>query len=263
MSKSSRDPVESLRQKLSKDVLRSAVDQLLGTTARKRGPSQADLEMKVVEIVYLYNCTAEDPTLYSQVRDELQEIEKAAEKLIKRIERSDPLTMSRFRATHLRNWFLQGKDTADLLDDRMLADGRETKLVTLLRDITHVAKQARAPDVWHVESGKKAEYSGPEHAKRGLVGDCILLFKTYRSGGPKATEGSDFFVFLSFVWELATGKSEVSLRKMALPLLKLDREADGDTANLEKSRSDVIKSLQQERRATPPAKSIYPKSPSR
>ena len=218
MSKSSGDVIEGLRQKLSKDVLHSAVNQLLGIKTQKKRP---ETEMKIAEIIYLYKDMASDSILMSQVRDELQGIEKATGKLIKCIELSVPLTMSRFRATDLRDWFLQEKDTSDLLDDHMLADGKKAKLVTLLRDVMHVAKQARDPEVWPIGLGDEARYSGPPFAKRELVRCCLQLFKAHRPGEATSTENGDFLLFVGFVWELATGESDVNLKTVASDILKL------------------------------------------
>lgn len=258
MNKSNRDAVENLRKSRPKEILRCAVDLVLGTTVPMERSSQTEIETKIAEIVHLYKCPAGDPTLYTQVRDELQEIEKAAEKLIKCIERSNPLTMSRFRAGHLRGWFLQGTDTTDPLDDRMLADGRETKLVTFLRDVTHVARQDRKPDVWAIGSGKQAKYPEPEHAKRELVRDCVRLFEAHRPGEAKSTLNGDFLLFVGFVWELATGQAEVSLKTVALPILRQWRKMKKAAAEPEKTRSEVIETIQNERGKKLPGKLPYP-----
>ena len=180
---------------------------------------------------------------WTDFRNDLREIAARAEALRQRIARAEAVSISLLGTNGLLRALFRTKRDADGQPiqeaggwrDEYCKGAAESEILDLLELISSIAQQESQN--LEIGTGKSAFYPESDHAQNELVRDCLRLFEIYRPGEASTTEGGDFRVFTSRLYEIATGKPEVNMIRRVRRVLKDYREVQSD---YRKNRIDII-----------------------
>lgn len=186
-------------------------------TSPKGFGQRKDMERLVLEALARYQGLRSNSLLWSDVREELKDIERAAADLLKRLRRASAFSISRLgTSTRLRPFFRKAYDangrpvqSRGSWDDAYEHGASGSKFLRLLEVVSHTA--ATEARELYVPTGGPGGFPEPSHPIRELIRDCYRIFEAAGRTGSitkrRSSEKRDFHEFVRLVYEMATGKS--------------------------------------------------------
>lgn len=254
MAEDNKDPINRRRREFDAELLHAVLDLLKPKKERDRrlnNEARRLTERQVCEVIDQYQLATRQTVRWSDIREDLKEIGARANVLKQRISQARAVSVSRLGANRTLRPLFRARQDADgrpIVDagpwsDEFRDGAAESEILDLLNLISSIAQQETKE--LPVGAGKQAPYPEPDHAERELVRECLRLFETYRPGEASTTVGGDFREFVSRIYEMATGKSEVDLTRRVRQAIADHKAAKSTSSG---SRGEIIAEMNRARR---------------